>query len=77
MEIDLHGMNLNQARIALAGAFKRTTSADYRLRVIHGHRQGSAIKEMVRNEFSCHPSVLRLENSMNPGETIFVLREFY
>ena len=76
MEIDLHGMNLYQARIALAGAFKRATSADYRLRVIHGHRQGSAIKEMVRNEFSHHPSALRLENSLNPGETVFVLREF-
>ncbi len=76
MELDLHGMNLYQARNALASALKRATSADYRLRVIHGHRQGSAIKEMVREEFLHHPRVIRMENSPNPGQTIFVLREY-
>ena len=75
MDVDLHGMNLYQARIALAGAFKRATAADYRMRVIHGYRQGRAVRDMVLNEFSRHPSVLRIENTLNPGETVFVLRE--
>lgn len=77
LDVDLHGMNLYQARIALAGAFRRATSADYRMRVIHGYRQGSTIKDMVMNEFSHHPRVLRVENTPNPGETVFVLRELY
>lgn len=47
MEIDLHGMNLFQARNAVASALRRATAADYRLRVVHGHRQGSATRDMV------------------------------
>ena len=38
MEIDLHGMNLFQARNAVASALRRATAADYRLRVVHGRR---------------------------------------
>lgn len=76
LEIDLHGKTLYQARIALEAALRRATRADYRLRVVHGYRQGSAIKEMLREEYLHHPKVLRFESSFNPGETIFVLREY-
>ena len=76
MELDLHGKNLFQARNAVASALTRATGADYRLRVVHGYRQGSAIREMVREEFGRHPLVRRIENSLNPGETILVLREY-
>ncbi len=76
MEIDLHGMNLFQARNAVASALRRATAADYRLRVVHGHRQGSAIRDMVRSEFLRHPMVKREEPSPNPGVTILVLREY-
>jgi len=76
MELDLHGKNLQQARIAVASALARATAADYRLNIIHGHRQGSAIRDMVREEFARHPRVLRVEPSFNPGQTIFVLREY-
>jgi len=76
MEINLHGMNVFQARIAVHSAFNRVTSADYRLRVVHGFRGGTAIKDMVLEEFSNHPLVIRIEPSLNPGETIFVLREY-
>lgn len=76
MELDLHGKNLFQARIAVASALTRASAADYRLIVIHGHRQGNALRDMVRGEFSRHPRVIRLEPSMNPGQTILVLREY-
>lgn len=76
MELDLHGKNLYQARVAVDAALRRATSADYRLRVIHGYRQGSALKDMLREEYARHPKVLRFESSLNPGETIFVLREY-
>lgn len=76
MELDLHGMNLHQARIATQSALRRASPADYRLKLIHGYRQGSAIADMLRTEFLGHPKVLRLEASTNPGQTIFVLREY-
>ena len=76
MELDLHGKNLYQARVAMDAILRRVTSADYRLRVIHGYRQGSALREMLRDECARHPKVLRIESSLNPGETIFVLREY-
>ena len=47
MELDLHGKNLFQARTAVMSALARATAADYRLRIIHGHKQGSAIRDMV------------------------------
>ncbi|NLX83230.1 MAG: Smr/MutS family protein [Clostridiales bacterium] len=76
MELDLHGKNLFQARTAVMSALARATAADYRLKIIHGHKQGSAIRDMVRDEFVSHPRVIRLESSPNPGQTIFVLREY-
>lgn len=76
MELDLHGKNLFQARIAVSSALTRATSADYRLRIVHGYRQGSAIRDMLREEFKGHPRVLRMETGMNEGQTIFVLREY-
>ncbi len=76
MDVDLHGKNLYQARIAVSSALKRATSADYRIRIIHGYRSGTAIKDMILKEFLNHPRVLRVESSFNPGETILVLREY-
>lgn len=76
MEIDLHGLNLFQARTAMMSAMKRVTRADYRLVVIHGHRGGGAIRDMVREEFARHPLVIRIEPNPNPGQTILVLREY-
>ncbi|MHC1785891.1 MAG: Smr/MutS family protein [Christensenellales bacterium] len=76
-EIDLHGKTLFQARVMVDSALRRATSADYRLRVVHGYRQGSALRDMLRQEYLHHPKVLRIEPSFNPGETIFVLREYY
>ena len=76
MEIDLHGKNLFQTRIAVSSALTRATAADYRLKIIHGHRQGNAIQAMIKEEFLSHPRVIRIEPSNNQGQTIFVLREY-
>ncbi len=76
MELDLHGMNLHQSRVAVMSALRRATSADYRLKVIHGYRNGSAIRDMLLDEFSNHPRVIRIEPGFNPGQTVFVLREY-
>ena len=76
MDIDLHGRNCYQARIMMDAALRRSTAADYRLRAIHGYVRGSALKDMLLEAYARHPKVLRIETSPNPGETIFVLREY-
>ena len=76
MELDLHGKNLFQARIAVMSALASARASDYRLKIIHGHRQGNAIRNMILDEFEDHPRVIRIEPSSNPGQTIFVLREY-
>ncbi len=76
MEVDLHGKTCYQARIMMDAALRRATAADYRLRAIHGYVRGTALKDMLLDEYAGHPRVLRIEPSLNPGETIFVLREY-
>ncbi|HIZ77084.1 MAG TPA: Smr/MutS family protein [Firmicutes bacterium] len=71
--LDVHGMNLYQAKVAIDSQLRRSKS--YRIRVIHGYHQGTEIRDMVREEYQNHPKVIRMETS-HPGETDLVLREF-
>ena len=73
VEIDLHGKNTYQARITVDAALRRARSGTYRLRLIHGYHGGTAIRDMLREEYA--PRVLRLV-SVNEGTTDLVLREF-
>ena len=74
-EIDLHGKNEYQARVTLDAALRRVRPGTYRIRVIHGHHGGTALR--VSAIFPAHqlPQVLRLE-AAGPGVTELVLREF-
>lgn len=76
IEIDLHGKNLYQSRIAVDSALRRTRPGVMRVRVIHGYHGGSAIRDMVRSEYANHPKVRRLETRLGDGVTDLVLREF-
>ena len=60
---------------ALDAALRRVRPGTYRIRVIHGHHGGTALRELVRREYGRHPQVLRLE-AAGPGVTELVLREF-
>ena len=60
---------------ALDAALRRVRPGTYRIRVIHGHHGGTALRELVRREYGRHPQVLRLE-AAGPGGTELVLREF-
>jgi len=73
VEIDLHGKNTYQSRIALNAALRRARAGTYRIRVIHGYHGGTALKELVREEYA--DRVLRLQ-TINEGTTDLVLREF-
>ena len=76
LELDLHGMNTHQAKIAIDSQLKRAKGSVYRLRLIHGYRGGTALRDMIRETYRHHPRILRVELGLNPGETELVLREF-
>ena len=76
IEIDLHGKNRYQARIAIDAALRRAQSGAMRLRIIHGCNGGTSLRDMVREEYAGHPKVLRLETRLGDGVTDLVLREF-
>ncbi|MBR0040830.1 MAG: Smr/MutS family protein [Oscillospiraceae bacterium] len=75
VELDVHGMTLYQAQTAVDAALKRAGGA-YRIRVIHGYRGGTALRDGIRERYAAHPKVRRVELGLNPGETDLVLREF-
>ncbi|MGN1002920.1 MAG: Smr/MutS family protein [Oscillospiraceae bacterium] len=72
--LDLHGKNAYQARVSIDAALRRSGGA-YRLRLIHGHNRGTALRDMIRAEYAAHPKVRRIL-SVDEGSTDLVLREF-
>ena len=74
VELDLHGKNVYQARVAIDAALRRATGGTYRIRLIHGCHGGTALRDMIRREYAGR--VLRLETNLGPGLTDLVLREF-
>lgn len=75
IELDVHGMTLYQAQIAVDAALRRAGGA-YRIRVVHGYRGGTALRDGIRARYGAHPKVLRVEPGLNQGQTDLVLREF-
>lgn len=72
--VDLHGKTAAQARVAIDAALRRAGGGVYRVRLIHGHRLGTALKDMIFTEYAQSEKVLRLE-PVNDGATDLVLRE--
>ena len=76
LELDLHGRNTYQEKIAIDAALKRAKAGTYRIRLIHGYHGGTALRDLIRTQYRSHPRILRQELGLNPGETDLVLREF-
>ena len=76
IELNLHGMNTYQAKIAIDSQLKRAKAGVYRIRLIYGYHGGTALRDMVRQTYRSHPRVIRIELGLNQGETELVLREF-
>ncbi len=75
LEIDVHNMTRAQAIAAIDARLRRVNASVYRLRVIHGYRGGTVLRDAVRSHYKGHPKVLRIEIGLNPGETDLILRE--
>ena len=76
IELDLHGRNVYQAKIAIDAALRRAGAATCRIRVIHGWNAGTALRDFVREEYARHPKVRRVAPGTNPGVTELILREY-
>lgn len=74
MQVDLHGMYVEDAKHLLQTWLKNAPDGITELRVIHGYRQGDALRSMLQNNFS-HPRVARVLKALNPGETRFILKK--
>ena len=72
--LDLHGRSVFQARVALEAALRRANGC-YRIRVIHGHTGGTALRALVRGELQHDARVLRV-GAIDEGTSDLVLREF-
>ncbi len=70
--IDLHGKNEYQAKVTIDAALRRSRGV-YRLRLIHGYHGGTALRDMIRREYT--GKVLRVK-PINEGTTDLILREF-
>ena len=75
IELDVHGMTLYQAQTAIDAALRRAGGV-YRIRVIHGYRSGTSLRDGIRGRYSTHPKVKRIELGLNQGQTDLVLKEF-
>ena len=74
MELNLHGKNQYQAKVAIEAALRRSSGV-YRIRLIHGYHRGTQLRDMIGTEYAAHPKVLRIETGANLGQTDLVLRE--
>lgn len=77
VELDVHGLNLYQAKTLIDSRLKSAPGSLYRIRVIHGYHGGTALRDMIRTRYKKHPKVLRVEIGLNQGETDLVLRELF
>lgn len=75
VEVDVHGMNEWQARVAIDAALRRANASVYRIRIIHGHNHSTVLRDMIQYQYSKHPKVKRLQSGSNPGQTELILRE--
>ena len=78
VEIDLHGLNREEALSKIERALCTCDKSVYRVRLIHGYHGGVSLRNMIYDEFSYgrNSRVVRIQNGTNPGITELVLREY-
>lgn len=70
--VDVHGMKCSYAKRFINNLINVTRRA-FTLTIIHGYNHGTAIKDMLHNEFS-NPHILQnIPDKRNQGLTHFVL----
>ena len=77
IDLDLHGMQRQDAMKQIDQALKKADYTTYQIRVVHGFNRGTALRTMIREEYRYHPKIKRIIPGDNPGITILVLKELY
>jgi len=79
IEIDTHGLYVEDALKLVAKTVKAAGKGVYKIKVIHGHNRGTAIRTAIYDEYKYgdDPKVKRVANGDNPGITELILREMY
>ena len=76
-ELDLHGMNQEEARRAIDRVLAAAGPATYQIRLIHGYHRGTNLRSMIYDWYRYEEKVRRIIPGDNPGITVLVLRELY
>ena len=78
IEIDTHGLTVDQAITRVSGVISKAPEGTYRIKVIHGYNSGTRIKSAIKREFGygLETKVLRIIPGENEGITELVLREY-
>lgn len=71
--IDLHQCLVDEARVLLSQQLDMLPQNINEVKVIHGFHQGSALLEMVRNDFR-HRRISKKYRGLNKGITVFYLK---
>ncbi len=77
IEVDLHGLRVEEAIKKAESEVKKASSGVYIIRLIHGYHGGTRIRDAIEEEFSYgrNEKVKRIKQGSNPGITELVLRE--
>lgn len=77
IELDLHGMTVEQAEKRVDGTVRNAGSGVYIIRVIHGFNRGTAIRTMLNETYGrgYDKRVTRVRPGSNPGTTELILKE--
>lgn len=78
IEMDVHGLNVEQAIVKIETQINKANQSTYRIRVIHGYNRGNNIQRAIYRELGngYNPKVKRIVGGDNPGITELILREF-
>ena len=79
VEIDVHGMNVQDAIYNIEREVENAPAGTYRVRVIHGFNNGTRIKDAIVRELGhgLVSKVKRIVPGSNQGTTELVIKEYY
>ncbi|MDO4976966.1 MAG: Smr/MutS family protein [Eubacteriales bacterium] len=78
IEMDLHGMYVDDAIRKIEQQIKKAPVGTYRIRIIHGFNRGNSIQRAIYRDIlpELFPNVKRIVGGDNPGITEIILREY-
>jgi len=73
-EVDLHGLTYSVALKAMQDIIRYSPKHTENIYVIHGYKEGTALKEMITKPNMKSSRIRRIRPSMNPGQTVIVFK---